>query len=185
MAARRALRERRDAIAPQARSLADRAIGERLGRLVGELRPAVLAAYWPMAGEPGLGELLVAWHAQGIVVGLPRVVAADAPLRFERWRPGLVLVPGVFGTREPPAGDRALQPDLLVMPCLGFDGRCFRLGYGGGFYDRTLAVLPAARAVGVAYDECEVLGFTARPHDLPMDAVVTQARLLRRESPRR
>jgi len=181
-AARRALRERRDAIAAGERNEADRAIRERLRQAVRELRPAALAAYWPMRGEPDVIELLSAWHEEGIVVALPRVVAPDAPLRFECWRPGLRLVSGVFGTSEPPAGERPVSPDLLVMPCLGFDAHCYRLGYGGGFYDRTLAALPGARAIGVAYDECEMRAFAAQPHDRPLDAVVTQARLLRRNS---
>lgn len=181
--ARRLLRERRAAIGRARREAADRAIAARLEQLVAQLQVRTLAAYWPIHGEPDLRPALHDWHAAGIVVALPRVIAAGAPLAFGCWDPAEALEAGPFGTLHPPAVAPGLRPDLIVVPCLGFDARCYRLGYGGGFYDRTLAELAGACAVGVAYDDCEVGGFDAHEHDLPLDWVVTERRLLRRPDP--
>lgn len=178
-AARRALRERRAALGEAARMRAAQAIASRLEALVTAARPAVVGAYWAMKEEPELAGAMAHWHAAGLAVALPRVAAADAPLEFVRWHPGAALAAGPFGTLHP-EGAQALRPDLLVIPCLGFDARCYRMGYGGGYYDRTLERLGAVATVGVAYDCCEVRGFAPHEHDLPLDWVVTEQRVLRR-----
>jgi 5,10-methenyltetrahydrofolate synthetase len=172
------LRERRSAIGDGDRALADGAIARRLARLLARWHPASVSAYWPLPGEPDLLPSMVRWHEAGLAVALPRVEAPGRPLQFHRWRPGDTLASGPFGTREP-ARDEPLRPELLVMPCLGFDRDCFRLGYGGGYYDRTLEALAGARAVGVAYEACEMRGFAPQPYDRRLDAVVTETRLLR------
>lgn len=182
--ARRQLRERRTAMGEAGRALAARAIAERLEGVVKGLRLRVIAGYWAMKDEPDLAALMARWHDAGLQVVLPRVVAADAPLEFAPWRPGGRLVEGPFGTLHPD-DPRSLRPDLLVIPCLGFDARCYRLGYGGGYYDRTLERLAPVQTVGVAYDRCEVSGFAAHVHDLPMDWVVTERRVLPRPRDRR
>ena len=178
-AARAVLRARRARLAGAGRSAADEAIAASLRRVVAGFAPRVLAGYWPMRDEPDLREALAAWHREGVVVALPRVVTAGAPLQFGRWHPDAVLAPGVFGTLHPEP-HVALEPDLLLLPCLGFDANCQRLGYGGGYYDRTLAQLPQARAIGVAYDACEMVGFEAQPYDRALDAIVTERRVLSR-----
>ena len=174
-----ALQARRAALVGPARQAADRAIVASLQRTVAQFAPRVLAGYWPMRDEPDLREALAQWHRAGVVVALPRVAVPASPLHFGRWSPGAVLAQGPFGTSHPEPHE-PLEPDLLVLPCLGFDARCQRLGYGGGYYDRTLAALAGARAIGVAYDRCEVVGFDAQPHDRALDAVVTERRVLLR-----
>jgi 5,10-methenyltetrahydrofolate synthetase len=181
-AARRELRARRAAMGGEGRLEAAAALGARLQELVEDTGRKVVAGYWAMKEEPDLEEVMARWHADGLQVVLPRVVASEAPLAFARWRPGVQLVPGPFGTLHPDDPE-PMAPQLLVIPCLGFDGRCFRLGYGGGYYDRTLERLPGALTVGVAYDCCEVRGFVPHEHDLPMDWVVTERRVLRRSAP--
>ena len=161
------------------RALAARAITEHLEGVVAGLRLRVIAGYWAMKEEPDLAALMTRWHDAGLQVALPRVVAADSPLEFVPWHPGGRLIEGPFGTLHPDA-PQSLRPDLLVIPCLGYDARCYRLGYGGGYYDRTLERLASVLTVGVAYDRCEVSGFAAHVHDLPMDWVVTERRVLRR-----
>jgi 5,10-methenyltetrahydrofolate synthetase len=156
-------------------------LGARLRELVAESGRQVLAGYWAMKDEPDLEAVMARWHADGLRVALPRVVASEAPLVFTRWRPGTQLVPGPFGTLHPDDPE-PVTPQLLVIPCLGFDARCFRLGYGGGYYDRTLEQLPGALTVGVAYDCCEVRGFVPHEHDLPLDWVITERRVLRRSA---
>lgn len=173
------LRERRAALPAGVRAAADTAIGARLDQLLLEFAPRAVAGYWPMRDEPELVATFTRWHEAGIAVALPRVVGADQPLEFGRWHPGATLADGPFGTRHVEPHD-ALVPDLIVLPCLGFDQRCFRLGYGGGFYDRTLAFLPDARSVGVAYDDCEITAFREQAHDRPLDRIVTEWRLLAR-----
>lgn len=178
-AARRLLRARRGALGETGRARAAQAIVAQLEALVAAARPGVIGAYWAMKEEPELRGALARWHAAGLAVALPRVVAADAPLEFVRWSPGAAMVEGPFGTLHP-HGAQALRPDLLVIPCLGFDPRCYRMGYGGGYYDRTLARLGAVGTIGVAYDCCELSGFVPHEHDLPLDRVVTESRVLRR-----
>lgn len=166
----------------QARAQATIAIGERLDSLLAGLVGAAggtVAAYWAMKDEPDLAGTMARWRAAGIAVALPRVVQADAPLEFAGWDPAHALQPGPFGTLHP-AGESCGSPAVLIIPCLGFDLRCFRLGYGGGYYDRTLERMPEVRTIGVAYDCCEVEGFVAQAHDLPMGWVVTERRVLRR-----
>ena len=162
---------------PQAyRRSADAAIAVRLREWLAGREPGVLALWWPLAGEPDLSGEFEALSRIGWTIALPHVVATDAPLAFGRWRPGIamreqrhrVCVPDPF---EP------VTPSVLVAPCLGFDVRGWRLGYGGGYYDRTLAASDIA-AAGAAYDACEI-GLEPDPHDRPLEAILTESRLLR------
>ncbi len=175
--ARAALRERRTALEAPARAACDAAIVAALLDLVDALAPSSLAAYWPMLGEPDPRLAFECWHRSGIVMALPRVVGADAALSFERWEPGMPLQRGPFGTLHPVPG-APVRPDLLLIPCLGFDRRGYRLGYGGGFYDRTLAVLGPVATVGIGYSFCEVTGFAPDPHDHPLQRIVTDREVL-------
>lgn len=175
------LRARRAALSGSARAQADRALSERLDALVAGTGLQLIAGYWAMKDEPELAAVLARWSALGRTVLLPKVVAADAPLVFLRWEPGAAMVAGPFGTVHPADG-APMRPELLVIPCLGFDPRCYRLGYGGGYYDRTLEGLPEALGVGVAYDCCALSGFVPHAHDLPLDCVVTETRVLRRRA---
>lgn len=139
----------------------------------------MVAGYWPMRDEPELIALLSRWHAAGVGIALPRVVGTARPLAFERWAPGAPMAHGPFGTRHP-ASCEPLEPEVLLIPCVGFDAGCYRLGYGGGFYDRTLEVMAGVTTIGIAYDECELTVFEQAPHDRPLDRIVTQSRVLTR-----
>ncbi len=137
----------------------------------------VVAGYWPMAGEADVRPLLEALARRGCPVVLPAVVAKDQPLLFRRWHPGMPLEAGRHGTFHPPPHSPALRPDLLLMPLLAFDRRGGRLGYGGGYYDRTLAALRGERpatAVGIAYAAQEMDALPHEPHDQRLDWVVTE-----------
>lgn len=177
--ARRELRARRAALSSALRAQADDAIRVTLRDLVREFAPRVLAAYWPMMAEPDLRALFGDWNQSGVTLALPRVTASASPLDFLAWRPGDLLETGPYDTRQPAAGTPVL-PDLILLPCLGFDADCHRLGYGGGYYDRTLARLPESATIGVSYDDCEICNFNAQAYDLPLGAIVTPCRVLRR-----
>ncbi len=178
--ARNTLGDQRRLMPANARHAAQSAIDARLRTLVDELdlpTGTTIGAYQPIRGEPNLQPVWQAWFERGFVIGLPRVVAKHEPLVFGRWQPGIALKKGVFDVPEPDPFEPVV-PSLLVMPCLGFDPRGYRLGYGAGFYDRTLAALGAA-GIGVAFDAAEVSGFEPAPHDVPLLAIVTDRRTLR------
>jgi len=154
----------------------DPALGARLAEHV--LRDALplpgqsVAGFWPMGAEIDIRYLLHALHARGHPILLPVTPPRGQPLAFRRWRPGDTLQPERFGTVRP-VGEPGV-PDLLLVPLLAWDGQGRRLGYGGGYYDRTLAALPGRRAIGCAYAAQRVAEVPAGPHDMPLDAVATE-----------
>jgi 5-formyltetrahydrofolate cyclo-ligase len=137
-------------------------------------RCPVLGLYWPIRGEIDLREFARRHVAAGGVVGLPVVVQDAVPVEFWRWRPGVALKHGRWNIPVPPERE-LVQPELLVVPLVGFDARCYRLGYGGGFYDRTLATAnPRPHTIGIALAEAELDSIYPQPHDIPMDVIVTE-----------
>jgi 5-formyltetrahydrofolate cyclo-ligase len=132
-----------------------------------------------MPGEPDVRSALERWHREGWDLALPQVRGRGTPLRFAAWAPGDPLAAGPLGTREP-ADALERIPDVLVIPCLGHDERGYRLGYGGGYYDRTLAAMGDAGrrvvAIGVAREGAAVRGFEPGPHERPLDWIVTPSR---------
>jgi 5-formyltetrahydrofolate cyclo-ligase len=105
---------------------------------------------------------------------LPEVVEKAAPLVFRAWKPGDRLVSGVWNIPVPADGE-PVQPDLLLIPLVGFDSRRYRLGYGGGYYDRTLAILdPRPLTVGIGHAFQYLPTIHPQPDDIPMDAIVTE-----------
>jgi len=141
----------------------------------------VVAGYWPIGAEIDPRPLLVALHRRGFRLALPAVVAPAAPLAFRAWRPGDRLEQGPIGTRQPAPDRLMLVPDVIVVPLLAFDRRGFRLGYGGGFYDRTLALARrrGAVAVGVGYAAQEVAALPTEPFDQRLDWVISEATVMR------
>lgn len=173
---RRVLLAEREALSGVARQKADHALRavlfDTVNALLGaRLATSVIGGFWPVRGEPDLRELFALWPQ----VALPVVVAREAPLGFRRWTPGASMHPGEFGIPVPVRGE-SVAPDVLIVPCLGFfcdfAGRIYRLGYGGGLYDRTLAGTPCP-TIGVAYDSARLQGQEPRAHDVALDQLVT------------
>ncbi len=138
----------------------------------------ILAGYMPMRTEI---DPLPAMAAHRGPVGVPVIPGRAMPLRFREWTPGCPLVEGEFGARIPAEG-AWLEPEVLIVPLLAFDARGYRLGYGGGFYDRTLARLRArgpVLAVGFAFAAQEVAEVPIDATDQRLDAVVTEVGLRR------
>lgn len=158
--------------------LADRfrdAFSDRLSRVV-------VSLYWPMRNEIDVRPLISALAADGAQTALPVMMGSAAALTFRAWRIGDELVPGAFGVQEPADDAPLLVPDIIVTPLLAFDAAGNRLGYGGGYYDRTLCDLRAGReivAVGIGYDEQEFPDVPGDTGDEILDMIVTDRRILR------
>ena len=182
-AAKRALRveataRRRAAVA----ALPPAAAGKRVrdARIAAiALPPRVpVSAYWPLDDEFDPRPLIDHLHAAGHPIGLPVVVGRGQPLVFRRWQPGTALVQGNFRVLTPPPEAPEVTPAVILAPLLAFDAAGYRLGYGGGFYDRTIARLRAAGRVlviGVAYAAQEVPTVPRDATDQPLDWIVTEA----------
>jgi 5-formyltetrahydrofolate cyclo-ligase len=143
--------------------------------VLAELPPpagAVVGGFWPMRGEIDPRPLLEALHARGHAVVLPETPPLGRPLLFRRWWPGMEMLAGRFGTYAPTG--EACDPDVLFIPLLAFDRAGRRLGYGGGYYDRTLARLPGAVAIGCAFAAQELDEVPAADYDARLHAVVTE-----------
>ena len=131
-----------------------------------------IAVYWPIRGEPDLRGWISRAHAAGATILLPVVTAKAAPLIFREWGPGRAMERG-FWNIPVPADGRIMSPNIVVSPLLGVDDACFRLGNGGGYYDRTLAGLaPPPRVIGVGFADCRMPTIFPMPWDVPMDVVV-------------
>lgn len=169
------LRNIRRQVAGAGKAEADRRIADHLLQAVGPLKGLTVGLYFPIQGEPDSRDLAAAVIAAGGACALPVVIERNRPLVYRQWVPGERLVPGVW--RIPcPAGDRPeVDPAIVLAPVLGFDHRNFRLGNGGGYFDRTLADRsPRPRAFGVGYERLRIATIYPLPHDIPMDAVVTE-----------
>jgi 5-formyltetrahydrofolate cyclo-ligase len=146
---------------------------------------AVISGYCPIRTEIDPLPLMVALHGAGHRLCVPVIEGTGLPLAFREWTPEGAMVDGPFGARVPATGDW-LEPDLLIAPLIAFDAGCWRLGYGGGFYDRTLERLRARRrtlAVGFAYAAQQMDAVPREPTDQPLDGVVTERGLIRPQRP--
>jgi 5-formyltetrahydrofolate cyclo-ligase len=131
-----------------------------------------IAGFWPMPGEIDIRPLLIALHKRGHPILLPQTVARGQSLVFRHWQPGMDMLVERFGTHRP-TGEPG-TPDWLFIPLLAFDRTGQRLGYGGGFYDRTLAGLPNAHTVGCAFAAQEVDAVPTAEYDAPLHAIATE-----------
>ena len=144
-----------------------------LDRLVPTSPATIVSVYWPFRGELDLRAWMAAAHARGIRVALPVVVAKGVPLVFREWHPRARLEPGVWNIPVPADG-AAVSPTVVIAPLVGFDSDAYRLGYGGGFFDRTLAALsPRPLAIGVGHPPGRLASIYPQPHDIAMDWIVT------------
>ncbi len=142
----------------------------------------VVSGFSAIRDEIDPAALLARLHAEGFRLCLPVMQGKGLPLLFRAWSPGDVMGTVQWGIAEPLPGKPVLEPDVVLVPLLAFDASGHRLGYGGGFYDRTLARLRAIKpvvAVGVAYDELKVDAVPHRSYDEPLDWVLTQSGPLR------
>jgi len=134
---------------------------------------------WPIRNEPDIRPAIRHWLAMGITAALPVTPAEARALSFRLWQPESRLIPDRHGIPTPPADAPAVRPDVLLIPLNAFDAAGYRLGYGGGFFDRTLASLAEASArplaIGIGFELGRVPDIAPQPHDQPMDWLVTEA----------
>jgi len=180
---RRGERERlialRMALSPAVR----RAAGERItaalhGVIAG--RSGILGVYWPFRAEFDPRPLVEALAGAGRRVALPVVVDRKAPLEYRAWAPGEPLTAGVWDIPIPERRE-VVAPAMVLAPLVGFDRAFYRLGYGGGYFDRTLAAIdPRPRAIGVGFAAQAIETIYPQPFDIPMDLIVTEAGTIER-----
>jgi 5-formyltetrahydrofolate cyclo-ligase len=150
-------------------------IEARLRSLLDKRTNFILGVYWPFQAEFDPRPLIDWLVATGSAVALPAVVDKKGPLEYRAWRPGEELVDGVWGIPVPKAREIVL-PQAVLAPLVGFDRRSYRLGYGGGYFDRTLAALsPRPLAIGVGFEMARIETIYPQAFDIPMDIVVTEA----------
>lgn len=179
-AKRQALIAARLSISPVERAAHAQVVGSELTALLRGLGGRLLGFYWPFKGEYDPRPLVRALHADGMKLALPVVTEKARPLIFRPWQPGMQMAPGIWNIPVPASGE-PVAPDVLLAPVVGFDSQGFRLGYGGGYYDRTLAAAPRRPTViGIGFAIGEVPTIYPQPHDIPMDVIVTERVVLDR-----
>ncbi len=162
----------RQGLAVETRAQETAAIAAALAHLL-PASAQIISLYWPIKAEPDLRSWMRVQHEAGHRVALPVASALGHPLTFREWRPGTRMAHGLWGIPHPAEGAQ-VQPTVILAPLVGFDAAGFRLGYGGGFFDRTLAALhPRPRVIGVGYACSAIRTIFPQPHDIGMDWIVT------------
>ena len=180
-ALRAAALARRAAVNLQAREAFAGRLAAQGVDLARKAQARVVSAYWPMGDEADVSWLVHALAYHDFTAALPCVIARGHPLVFRRWTSRDPLVPAGFGTQEPSARLPEVVPDVVFTPLAAFDRRGYRIGYGGGYYDLTLASLRRMKpilAIGVAYSVQEIEAAPIEPHDQKLDLVLTESELI-------
>jgi 5-formyltetrahydrofolate cyclo-ligase len=171
--------QRRTALSSEIRRTLGESACARLVKAVDLRAFAVLGFCWPIRGEFDVRGIAKQFLASGGQVALPVVVQRSAPVEFWRWHPGMPMQTGVWNIPIPKQRD-ILTPDAVIVPLVGFDGCGYRLGYGGGYFDRTLAsAVPRPFAIGLGYADSALQTIYPQPHDIPMNLIVTDQSIYR------
>lgn len=149
-------------------------ITERLEAVIGDIAGITVSFYWPIRGEPDLRDLLDRFILRGGRCALPVVEQRNQPLIFRTWARGERLERGFWNIPVPVDGVKVV-PDIIIAPLVAHDRKGYRLGYGGGYFDRTLAAMTTQRrVVGVGYSMAAIDTIYPQPHDIPMNTIVTE-----------
>jgi 5-formyltetrahydrofolate cyclo-ligase len=170
----------RTAVPPVERRRCGAEIEAKLRTVLIERPVSTLGVYWPFQAEFDPRPLIDWVIAQGFAVALPVVVDKKGPLEYRAWRPGEALVDGVWDIPIPEVR-KVVLPQAVLAPLVGFDPQCYRLGYGGGYFDRTLAAFSTRPlAIGVGYEISQIETIFPQSFDVPMEVIVTEAQIRRR-----
>lgn len=174
-ATRLELLAKRREMTPVERERVGAAVVDAIDREVPGLARHIVGCYWPIKGEIDLRALMIGCLKAGAPVALPVVIEKRRPVEFWNWTPATKMRLGAWNIPVP-ATRAAVRPTALLVPLLGFDGAGFRLGYGAGYYDRTLAAFePKPLTIGVGFEMARLHTIFPQPHDIPMDAIATEA----------
>jgi len=173
------LRAERQALSVEVRGTVGVALSGYLRDLLadqfGDMQERVFSAYWPIKGELDLRPLMADLHGTGARVALPLVEVKQAPLVFRRWTPETYMVRGDWNIPVPPPQAEVVTPEVMLAPLVGWDREGYRLGYGGGYFDRTLAHLsPRPFVIGIGLQAAQLTTIYPQPHDIRLDAIVTE-----------
>ncbi|RJG43029.1 5-formyltetrahydrofolate cyclo-ligase [Mesorhizobium sp. DCY119] len=172
-AERKRLIDERMAVPAEERSARTETIAAALTGAIENPEKQLIGIYWPFRAEPDLRGWMNEMIAAGAKIALPVVIEAGSPLDYRQWAPGEPLERGVWNILVPSNGP-AVFPTVVIAPLVGFDGENYRLGYGGGFFDRTLAAMPKKPLViGIGYAQARLATIYPQPHDIPMDRIIT------------
>jgi 5-formyltetrahydrofolate cyclo-ligase len=181
---RRELIAARQSLAPADRAARNTAIDALLEAGFGPVSGSTVGFCWPFAAEPEPRFAVRRWREAGSRACLPVVVAARHPLEFREWWPGAPMATGVYDIPYP-NGTEILAPEVCLVPVNGFDAAGYRLGYGGGFFDRTLAAMPLRPlCIGLGYETARLATIHPQPHDIAFDFIVTEAGIHERRDSR-
>lgn len=174
------LRADRKALPGPARAAVTQAVIRHLDAFftdhVPNLTGRVISGYWPIKNEPDLRDWFAGLRGKGAVIALPVPVSPPQPMTFRLWLPEVKLVPGFGNIPVPPEDAPQVTPGILFAPLIGWDDKGFRLGYGAGYFDRTLAgFTEPALALGVGYQSARIPTIVPQRHDVPMHAILTEA----------
>ena len=188
-AARAALRREkiaaRMALPPAEHARLSALLEGHLERELAAREPGVLAFCWPIRGEFDARPLVARLLARGWLAAMPTVLAVDAPMVFRPWAPQADMTADPYGIPVPAGNEASAPPDVVLLPLVAFDDQGYRLGYGGGYFDRTLAaMIPSPMAYGIGFELARVGGIRPQTHDIPLDAVATEAGIRRFARPR-
>ncbi|MFT5399936.1 MAG: 5-formyltetrahydrofolate cyclo-ligase [Gammaproteobacteria bacterium] len=184
---RKAQRERliafRQALSKEERHQLTQDTVAEIQRWVEPVQGLRVSVFWPYRAEPGLQELMSDWRDKGVRVALPVVVDKQSPMIFREWTAGCKMERAALNIPVP-VNTAELSPDVVIAPLVGFDRNCYRLGYGGGFFDRTLAALSQPHfSIGIGHPGLELATIYPQAHDVPMDIIITgKGRVREREA---
>ena len=171
--------EQRLRIPPEEHRQASLTVESFLEQILGSLPPQAISAYWPFKAEVDLRGLMERLRGKGWVTALPSVVGPRTPLEFLRWTSGAEMDFGVYGIPVPRTHE-PVRPDIVITPLVAFDAQNYRLGYGAGYFDITLAGMqPRPRSIGVGFELCRLETIYPLHTDVPMDMVVTESGIQR------
>jgi 5-formyltetrahydrofolate cyclo-ligase len=177
-ALRKALKTARRGLDPAVKVQWDAHIGAQVVTWWRLRQMDTVGVYWPLAGEPDLRAAYAELALAGVRLALPVVMERDAPLAFTEWQLDEPMLVDEMGVAVPATLRFVERPPALLIPCLGFNAEGYRLGYGGGYYDRTLELVPRPLTLGIAYSNQEAR-FGHAAHDVPLDVIVTERSQIR------
>jgi 5,10-methenyltetrahydrofolate synthetase len=163
----------RCALPAQQRALCTAAIVRKLDEMIAARSNEIVSAYWPIRAEPDLRPWMHAARLRGLRIALPVALELGQPMTFREWHPDAAMARGLWRIPYPATGPE-VSPTTVLAPLVGYDSTCFRLGYGGGFFDRTLAAMGRKPTViGLGYAQLRIATIFPQRHDIPMDWIVT------------